>query len=1052
MGARGLIILLAWQVVVCAHATAPATKIDFDRQIRPILSDKCYHCHGPDAESRQADLRLDRGGDVPEYVIAPGDPGESELIRRIMSEDDEERMPPPDSHLTLSAGEKELLVEWIREGAEFTEHWSFRPLPKSVALPQPKNEHWARNEIDQFVLTRLEHEGLEPSPPANPLRLLRRATLDITGLPPTPAEIRDFELAYSKDPAAAYAAAIDRLLASPAYGEHMAVAWLDAARYADSYGYQSDQLNTQWPFRDWVVRAFNNNLHYDQFLTWQLAGDLLPNSTQDQVLATAFNRLHRLTNEGGSIPEEWIVENASDRIHTFGTAVLALTVECARCHDHKYDPISARDYYSLSAFFNSIDESGLYDVTDKVPTPSLLLPNETQAAALAAAQAEIEEAEAELQQAIESGDARFEQWMTEASPISEVANQEAYVSFEGDLDESSTQLIGQETYPKATHVERVPGVGGVAARLNGDYGVVLRDALKIDRWDAFTVDFWLRDELRFPERAVVLHRTHGQDTGFNGFDITIADGFVEARMYRVWPGNAIGVRSREPLAANEWHHLSLSYDGSSRAEGLKLFLAGKEIPTTIVRDRLYKSAVGGGRGLAHLTIGERFRDRGFKGGEVDELRTFRRALSPLEIRQLHDGNSLSSALANAQSHRDELLNYYLASVDPQTRQARATLCAARQKLVEVEDPIQEIPVMQELPAPRPAYILARGVYDAPKTDENRVQRDTFESILGEFPEDAPRDRLGLAQWVTNPDHPLTARVFVNRMWTNFFGRGLVATPENFGRQGALPTHPELLDWLARDFVDHGWDVKRLCRQIMLSAAYQQDSRLRPESQERDPENQLLARGPSRRLSGEEIRDVALAASELLERQQGGPPVSPYQPGEDLWQESNAMSPEYKQSTGKSLYRRSLYSVWKRTAPLPNMSAFDAPTREVCVVSRSRTSTPLQALVLLNDVQFVEAARALAASVAEENESTKDQISAAFLRLAGRKPDATEQSVLEQVFASQKKQFEAGGEHDAAKFIALGDSKTECKLTPAELAALTATCQVILNLDATIYER
>ena len=1052
MGARGLIILLAWQIAVCAQAADPAVEIDFDRQIRPILSDKCYHCHGPDAESRQADLRLDRGDDVPEYVIAPGDPDESELIRRIMSEDDEERMPPSDSHLVLSPGEKDLLATWIREGAEFTEHWSFRPLPKSIELPQPADLQWARNEIDKFVLARLKNEGLEPSPSAERLRLLRRTTLDVTGLSPMPNEIREFELSHAKDADAAYAAAVDRLLASPAYGEHMAVAWLDAARYADSYGYQSDQLNTQWPFRDWVVRAFNDNLPYDQFLTWQLAGDLLPTPTTDQILATAFNRLHRLTNEGGSIPEEWIVENASDRIHTFGTAVLALTVECARCHDHKYDPISARDYYSLSAFFNSIDESGIYDETAKVPTPSLLLPTPEQAVQLAGAHAKIAVAEKDLADSIAAGDERFERWLAEGPKVSEVADLEAHVNFEGELSEIETQSVPNGDYQKATHIERIPGVQGKAVRLDGDYGVVLPGIFQIDRWDEFTIDFWLRDTARLPQQSVVLHRSRGADCGFNGFDVTVADGFLEARLYRVWPGNALGIRSLEPIPADQWQHVTVSYDGSSRAKGLKLYVAGKEVPTEIVRDRLYKCAASIGRSSGDLTIGERFRDRGFKGGEVDELRTFKRALSPLEVQHLHDGNVVEQSLAAREQHRAGLRDFYFSAVDPVVREERAKMREARKQLVDAEEPVQEIPVMQELPTPRPAYILARGVYDAPKADQNRVERDTFESILGEFPAEAPRDRLGLAQWVTNPDHPLTARVFVNRLWANFFGRGLVSTPENFGRQGALPTHPELLDWLARDFVDHGWDVKRLCRQILLSATYRQDSRLRSELKERDPENLLLARGPSHRLTGEEIRDVALAASGLMERQPGGPPVSPYQPGEDLWQESNAMSPEYKQSTGKSLYRRSLYSVWKRTAPLPNMSAFDAPTREVCVISRSRTSTPLQALVLLNDVQFVEAARALAASVAEENESTKDQIAAAFVRLTGRKPDATEQAVLEQVFDSQRKLFENGGQQDAAKFTALGELKSETQLSPAELAALTAACQVIMNLDATIYQR
>ena len=1057
MGARGLFIVLAYQVAVCAHAAEPAAKVDFDRQIRPILSDKCYRCHGPDSAARQAELRLDLGDEVPDDVIVAGKPDESELVRRIMSNDEEERMPPPDSHLQLSAEEKVLLAQWIKEGAEFTEHWSFRPLPERVELPPVGNASWPRNAIDRFVLARLESEKLAPSPPADPLRLLRRATLDVTGLPPTPQEIHDFEQQVADDPDSALAQAVDRLLASPAYGEHMAVAWLDAARYADSYGYQSDQLNTQWPYRDWVVRAFNANLPYDDFISWQLAGDLLANPTADQVLATAFNRLHRLTNEGGAIAEECLVDNASDRVQTFGTALLGLTIECARCHDHKYDPITARDYYSLSAFFNSIDESGTYENTMNVPSPSLLLPTEEQASQLEAAGRQVVQAESELSATEAAADKRFDEWIAQPVTIDHLPDETAHVDFEGDLEESSTQVLLPEMYPNMmypniSHVERVPGVRGKGVRLPGDFGVVFRDFFRVDRWDPFTLDFWIRDTVHNPSPVVVLHRSRGTDVGYNGFDVLLADGFLELRMFRVWPGNAIGVRALESIGRDRWRHLSVSYDGSSRARGLRLYVDGKEVPTTILRDRIHKTVATTGHGEGHLTFGERFRGRGFKGGEIDELQVFDRALVPLEIQQLHDRKSLAAALAQPQLQRAALREFYVSAIDDEARRNRSTLRAARQKFVEAEEPLQEVPVMEELAEPRPTYILPRGAYDAPKTDQNRVERDTFEAILAPFPPQVPRDRLGLAHWMTDPNHPLTARVFVNRVWASFFGRGLVATPENFGRQGALPTHPELLDWLARDFVANGWDVKRLCRQIVLSATYRQDSRLRPELRDRDPENHLLARGPSRRLSAEQIRDLALAASGLLEATLGGPPVSPYQPGEDLWQESNAMSPEYQQSTGKSLYRRSLYSVWKRTSPLPNMSAFDATTREVCVVSRGRMSTPLQALVLLNDVQFVEAARALAAEVLHRHADLGDQIGEAFLRLTGRPPDAKESELLRQVFEEQRAFFADNAPQDALKYIQLGESKVDSKLAPSGLAALTATCQVILNLDATIYER
>jgi hypothetical protein len=921
-------------------------------------------------------------------------------------------------------------------------------------VPQVKNESWPRQTIDRFVLARLEAEGLEPSPQADALRLLRRVTLDLTGLPPTAEEFREFEQAAAEDLDVALERAVDRLLAATSFGEHMAVAWLDAARYADSYGYQSDLLNTQWPYRDWVVRAFNSNLAFEQFLTWQLAGDLLDNPSRDQILATAFNRLHRMTNEGGSIAEEWLAENAADRVHTLGTAVLGLTVECARCHDHKYDPITMRDYYSLTAFFNSIDENGMYDHAAKVPSPSLLLPTEEQAAALDLARRRIVDAETALTAAIANGQSRFEEWLAKPQAI-EDADLLAHFSFDGELERIPNEIrnaSGKKFSGKATGLPSVDGVRGKAMRFDGDHGAMFPDVLQVDRWDPFALDFWLRDNAGNPLPVVVLQRTFGTDVGYNGFDLMLTGGTLEARFYRVWPGNAIGVRAARQIAPGEWQHITITYDGSSTARGLRLFLNGEELHTTVLRDGLLKTASIATHGSGHFTLGERFRDRGFRDGEIDELRIFDRAVTPLEIRNLHDGTALSAAIKNPQSNREILAEYYFSAVDATVRDAARLLRATSRKFAETEEPVQETPVMTELAEPRPTYILSRGAYDAPKSDANRVGRDTFTDILIPFPADAPRNRLGLARWLIDPRHPLTARVFVNRLWANFFGRPLVATPENFGRQGEAPTHPELLDWLARDFVENGWDVKRLCRNIALSATYRQDSRCPPSLRQRDPENTLLARGPSRRLSAEQIRDLALTASGLLDRRTGGPPVSPYQPGGDLWRETNTMSPAYQQSTGRDLHRRSLYSVWKRTTPLPNMLTFDAPTREACTVFRGRTNTPLQALVLLNDVQFVEAARALAVTVSRAHDTRTDQIKEAFLRLTGRHPDPTEVDLLQKVYDEQRTLFADESRQNPGKFVDVGDWKVETELSAADLAALTVTCQAILNLDATIYER
>jgi hypothetical protein len=705
----------------------------------------------------------------------------------------------------------------------------------------------------------------------------------------------------------------------------------------------------------------------------------------------------------------------------------------------------------------------------------LLLPTPEQDAQLAAAREQVATLEAALVEATQQGRSRFEEWLTDSKPSPLGRGQGAGTLLPLPLGEGRGEgtlahvgLVGHYTFDgplkkianaaggsgegSAAGLKSVPGIRGNAVRFDGDRGAVFPDQLKVDRWDPFTLDFWLRDNARNPQPVVLLQRTFGTDVGYNGFDIVLQDGELDVRFYRVWPGNAVGVRASEAIPKGEWRHVTVSYDGSSTAAGLRLYLGGEPAPGQVLRDRMQKSASLATFGDGYFTLGERFRDRGFKDGEIDELRIFNRHLSPLEVRHLHDGEAIDRALTDPEADRQALQAYYFAAIDPPARELEQQLRDARRKLVEAEEPIQEVPVMAELPQPRPTYILERGAYDAPKNDANRVTRNTFEYVGTPMAEDAPKNRLGLARWLTAPSHPLTARVFVNRLWANFFGRGFVETPENFGRQGAAPTHPELLDWLSRDFIAHGWDIKRLCRSIVLSSTYRQDSRCDPAICERDPLNQLLARGPSRRLSAEQVRDVALAASGLLDRRVGGPPVSPYQPGGDLWREANTMSPPYQQSVGKDLYRRSLYSVWKRTTPLPNMLVFDATSREVCTVARGRTNTPLQALVLLNDVQFVEAARALAAVVSQDSIQIEPRIRAAFLRLAGRSPDEREVELLMQIYDEQLALFDNGSEQNAAKFLELGEWPVDTRLPPAEFAALTVTCQAILNLDATLFER
>jgi hypothetical protein len=1045
-----------------AHrAGAPASAISYNRDIRPLLTENCFTCHGQDANKRAAGLRLDRREDaVARRAIVPGKPAQSLLVGRIFAQGGKPVMPPVASHKSLNAAQKELLRRWIADGARYEAHWSLVPPPRRVPVPAVRNAAWCRTPIDRFVLARLDRERMTPSREATRSDWLRRVTFDITGLPPTPAEMDAFRADAS---AAAYERVVDRLLASPRYGERMASPWLDIARYADSYGYQSDQLCPTWPYRDWVVKAFNDNLPYDKFLTWQLAGDLLPNATREQRLATAFNRLHRMTNEGGSVAEEWRIEGVADRVRTFGTAFLGLTLECARCHDHKYDPITQRDYYAFSGFFNSIDEYGLYDRADIVPSPSLLLPTPEQERRLDAARTAAAAAEQASRATAAGRDADFHAWLARQEErsgrgqviryLQDVEGRPALPDMTGRFDFSRFDGAAlKNLVPGATQQgerqDEVPIVDapfGKAIALDGENNVHFPELGRFTRNTPFTIAFRMRDPRLAEGAAVVFQACDGTDVGPHGYDLTVDEGRLTARLFRHWPGNAIGVRTKAAIPKDTWAHVAVTYDGSSRASGLRIYIDGRPAELETLRDHMVK-----GIGQHTLVFGQRFRDRGFKGGQIGDLAIFTRDIRPIEVAQLADGHTLADALAHPQAHEADLRDYYLSAVDPAVREAAHRLSEARAAVWTAEDAQFEIAVMEEMAQPRPAYVLARGRYDAPKSEANRVERTTPAS-LPPFPAGAPKNRLGLARWLTQPDHPLTARVAVNRIWSRFFGTGLVETAEDFGIQGKPPTHPELLDWMARDFVQSGWNIKGLARKIALSSVYRQASALRPGLRERDPENALLARGPSRRLSAEEIRDMALAASGLLDGKLGGPPVSPYQPG-DLWRESNSMSPAYHQSVGGDLYRRTLYTVWKRTAPMADLTAFDVGSRELCTARRQPTNTPMQALVLLNDPQFVEAARVIGSRALKEGGATPDARARWMFRLlAARDPDAKETALLTALYTDQLAQFQADAAA-ARKLIHIGDSKPDAALPPAELAAATVMAQTVLNLDAAIWER
>lgn len=1025
IGRAGLAAGAGWFVAACLMTpqSAPARDpVHFGRDILPILSDKCFKCHGPDPSSRMADLRLDtpqgafaaRNGKWP---IVPGDPENSLILKRI--HDPENPMPPEGSGKSLTDREKSLLRQWILEGAKYTKLWSFEPLPKRVPVPQT-GEGWARDDLDRFVFARMRQEGLSPSPPASPERWLRRVTLDLTGLPPTEAEIADYLRTGDRE------GVVDRLLASARFGERWATDWLDVARYADSYGYQSDLLMPTWPYRDWVVRALNANMPYDRFLTEQLAGDLLPNATRDQVLATAFNRLHRQSNEGGSIAEEFKTEYAVDRTATFGTAVLGLTLACARCHDHKFDPITQREFFQFYAYFNSIEEYGLLLSTEIVPTPSLLLPTPEQETTLATLKQARNAARERLARA--KAAARTAEPKAPSGPA-------LTLDFENLKEGKFASGVSGDAHGAAlSGLGTAPGRRGASAVFDGDNGVAVKGLPAKDRWEPFSWSFWLSDPGQ-KGPVVLLHRTGGTDVGFCGSDLMLEDGFVTARVMRHWPGNAVAVRSASRIPKEQWSHLAWTWDGSGSAKGLRLYLNGKPMHTQTLADDLWKrTAAYGDHGPSggDWCFGQRFRDAGFKGGKVDDVAFFAREIGPTEVRALFDGRPADPG--DAWTHGGE----------PSVAQARQALLDAEKRLAEFEEQIREISVMREAKPPIPAHLLARGQYDAPKSRATLVRRGV-PAVLPPL-KAARNDRLALARWATSADHPLTARVAVNRFWQAMFGTGLVETSENFGVQGAAPSHPELLDFLARRFVEEGWDVKKTLRRIALSATYAQDSARRNNL---DPANRWLARGPSQRLSGEMMRDVALAASGLLVEKVGGPPVNPYQPA-GLWQENNAFSPPFVQSKGEGLYRRSLYSTWKRTTPVPTMMLFDATSREACVTRRPSTSTPLQALALLNDVQFVEAARVLAERALAARADTPSRLQFAFLKLAGRNPTSGELAILEDLVADQRARYQADPDA-AAKLVAVGEAKSAV-VEPTELAALTVGVQAILNSDAVVWKR
>ncbi len=1053
--------------------------VSYNFEVRPLLAAKCLACHGADAAKRKGKLRLDDGAVARERkAVVPCDIAASKLIERITSTDEEEVMPPPEKHDALSDAEKNLLRRWIAQGAKYENHWAFIA-PEQPVIPTVPG---AAHPIDALVRDALSKKGIQPAREADRAQWLRRVSLALTGLAPTLEELDAFarapQTANPSDPS--HSAEVDRLLRSPHFGERMAAVWLDAARYGDTYGRHEDADSEVWPWRDWVIRAFNENLPYDKFIQWQMAGDMLPNATQDQVVATAFHRLSVQSNESGSDPDEYRWDQVFDRVKTTATAVLGLTLECSRCHDHKYDPFTRKEYYQFAAFVNNIDELGLFSrFSNGVPAPTAFVYKPGQQAEHEKLKLAVRRAEESFQQARSQSAERFPGWLKTRLPPGTGEGLWASLATSGQTVRTPTPPRTPELYQSFDLVnaktreflpDNAPALGGsgtfmTAEDARGRFGMACvfpKDKPKkygvpklahYLRWQPFTFSFWLRCE-KAPEKGVILHRTRGGlDAANRGYEITFEEGRLTATLGHFYPGNAIRVQVPDELDFREWRHIGFTYDGSSRAAGMRLYVDGRQMPVKTVRDHLYKDidylpewgdldtlkvADATGGEAVMLQVGGRNLDSSLRGAALDELRAYDAELSAAEV----------AMLAGVQVKADDpaWLDWFAREIDPPAKSALEKLTRARQSENEFSTQLTELMVMGEMHGPRRATpMLERGDF---RQHGETVQPATPGALLP-FPKDAPQDRRGLAQWMTDARNPLTARVEANRIWAMFFGRGIVATQEDFGLQGRVPSNPALLDWLALRLIESGWDIKALCREIALSQTYRQSSLpADPALIRNDPENRLLARGPRFRLPAEQVRDAALVASGLINPAIGGPSVKPYQPA-GLWEDSGTQH-VYQQDTGDKLYRRSLYTFWRRTCPPPMMSVFDAPTREFCLVRRESTLTPLQALALMDDTGFLEAARVLAEKLVRAHPEAARQdarVRDAFRALTAQPPSEAQQKSMSALI-DEARDFYTKNPNDAATLLAnTGASKPDEKLAAVEIAATMLMTRALISSDA-----
>jgi hypothetical protein len=1100
--------------------------VDFQREVQPILSDNCFNCHGPDSSSRMVGMQLDtfEGATAPRKngtPIVPHDSSKSLILQRITATDPNRRMPPLFSHKNaLTPQQIATLKAWIDEGAEYKKHWAF-VTPVKATPPAVKNEAWARSPIDKFVLARIEAAGLSPAPEADRHTLVRRVALDLTGLPPAPADVDAF--VNDKSPGA-YEKMVDRFLASPRYGEHRAHYWLDAARYADTNGFSYDNYRDVWPWRDWVIKAFNRNMPFNQFAVEQLAGDLLPNPTMDQLIATGFGRNNDTNNENGLIEEEYEEIYAKDRADTFGTVFLGLTTACATCHDHKFDPISQKDHYAVEAFFRNNHQMVMDGNRPDMP-PYIFVPRPEDRARWEDLSTRRESLRGTLLAMRAAENPGFDKWLASKAQ----ANIQVPLAKADELATIGAQTLDSSQSP-GVKLAKAPWSDTAALQFDGKSSITLPHTDYLDADKPFSVTLWVNAaNIRYHKglsgsgNAMTIASQmksaprgrgapppaagNGDDAETaplntplpTGWQIDLDQGVPEMRLYGDAKGEtprgiangvnldtggrairAFGLQN-EPLKPGVWYHLTFTYDGSRKQRGMSLYVNGVNVP--IERNGGYAlqnpyavSALQGSmKNDSPLILGSAGKTGLFEGSIAD-LRFYNRVITEGEARVVAAAPVIAGAVTKdpaqlSDAEKDALKLYFLSHNDSDYRKTAAEFASvsAERRTIEVTSPMADARnsavdvvkpegktasyaatamIMQENTDSKPmAHVLYRGAYDQPR----EAVEPGVPTALPPMPASYPKNRLGLAQWLVDGNNPLTARVAVNRYWQEIFGTGIVRTSEDFGTQGEVPSHPELLDWMAVEFQDSGWDVKKLLKLMVTSATYRQSSAITPEAEAKDPEDRLLERSPRYRIDAEMVRDYALEASGLLKPTIGGPPVRTYQPA-GIWEAvaiGKSNTHDYVQDHGDDLYRRSLYLLWKRGAPPPEMDVFGAPTREECTVRRERTNSPLQALVTLNDTQFVEAARNLAErSMLASNNNLNGEIDYMSARVLARDLKPEEKQVITASYRKLLVYYDSNVA-DARKLLAVGESKANARLSVPQLAALTMLANEFLNLDEAV---